>query len=84
LVEEIMTDKTKMIYWYAGLAALAASVSYAAYRLGQPTIAVLVIIVPVALIANGFMAEVEDNAPGGFLSEETEESKEEKRRKRRS
>jgi hypothetical protein len=61
-----MSDKTKMIIWYAGLAALAASVSYAAYRLGHPTIAVFVIIVPVAMIANGFLAEVEDNAPGGF------------------
>ncbi|MRS02041.1 hypothetical protein EG832_02230 [bacterium] len=61
-----MRDKTKMIIWYAGLAALAAAVSCAAYRLGHPTIAVLVIIVPVAMIANGFLAEVEDNAPGGF------------------
>ena len=63
-----MTDKAKMIFWYIGLAALLALLSYVAYMRGHSTVAILVIIIPAAVIANGFFAEIEDNAPGGFLS----------------
>lgn len=63
-----MTDKRKMILWYVVLAALLAVLSYVAYSRGHSTVAILAIVIPVALIANGFFAEIEDNAPGGFLS----------------
>lgn len=70
LDEKIMINKAKAVLWYAGLAALSTSLSYAAYRHEHQTIAILVVIVPLALIANGFWAVIEDRTPGGFLSEE--------------
>ena len=61
-----MRTKSKMILWYTGLILVAGGISYAAYRFGHHTIAFLVLVVPGALVANGFLAEHEDNAPGGF------------------
>lgn len=74
-----MTDKSKMTIWYVGLAALAISLSYVAYRFEHSTTAILIIIVPAALIANGFLAEFEDNASGGFLSGEGKKEKKQRR-----
>ena len=76
-----MTNKTKMIFWYVGLAVIVASLSYVAYRLDHPTTAILVIVVPAVLIANGFLAEVEDYAPGGFLSEKKADGTDEDKNK---
>jgi len=55
-----------MIFWYIGLALVAGGISFAAYHFGHSTIAILVVVIPVSLIVNGFLAEHEDNAPGGF------------------
>jgi hypothetical protein len=61
-----MRSRTKFALWYLGLAVVIGVVAVIVYRyLGQLP-ASLVVIVPSALIANGWLAEWEDNQPGGF------------------
>ena len=55
-----------MILWYVGLVVIIGCASFAAFHFGHSTVGFLIIMIPVALIANGFLAEYEDNAPGGF------------------
>jgi len=61
-----MRTKSKTLFWYVGLALVAGVISFATYHFGHFTIAILVVVIPVALIVNGFLADHEDNAPGGF------------------
>ena len=61
-----MQTKTKMWLWYAGLALVLGVVAFLVFRAGHPIAAFCVIIVPLSMIANGLLAEWEDNRPGGF------------------
>jgi len=69
-----MSAKTKMILWYAGLVVVFGSASFAAFHFGHSPLGILMVIVPVALVTNGFLAEREDDAPGGFNNPSTKPS----------
>lgn len=61
-----MTGKWKEVLWYLGLALVVGSASFVLMRSGHDYIGIGVILIPVALIVNGLIAEWEDNQPGGF------------------
>jgi hypothetical protein len=61
-----MNEKYKMILWCVGVAAIIGTLSLVLYRTGYPKIAACLILIPAAMIVNGFIAEWEDNRPGGF------------------
>ena len=56
----------KIALWYLGLAALIGVVAVFAYRYFGGLAAGIVVLVPLSLIANGWLAEWEDEQPGGF------------------
>ena len=69
-----MKRKTKAAIWNVGLALVFGSLSYLAWRFEYTTVSILVLVVPIALILNGFVAEKEDEMPGGF-NNQTDEKK---------
>jgi hypothetical protein len=56
----------KSICWYVALAVALGFASFIASRKGHPALAILVVVIPAALIVTGYVAEWEDNQPGGF------------------
>ena len=61
-----MKTKAKTILWYFGLAIVIGSIAFGVFRAGHPIAAVVIIMIPLSMIMNGFLAEWEDNQPGGF------------------
>ncbi|MDD4871911.1 MAG: hypothetical protein PHR77_15240 [Kiritimatiellae bacterium] len=61
-----MNKTIRTIIYYFGLMLVLAGISYTAYYFDHPIIALVLLVVPIGMIANGFLAEAEDNAPGGF------------------
>ena len=61
-----MKRKTKAAIWYACLALVFGCLSYLALYFEHSTLSILILIVPIALIVNGLIAEKEDEMPGGF------------------
>ena len=56
----------KFALWYLALSVMIGVVAVAAYRYLGSVAAFVVVIVPLAFIANGWLAEWEDEQPGGF------------------
>ena len=61
-----MKAKTKTILWYFGLTIIIGSIAFGVFHAGHPIAALVIIVIPVSMILNGFLAEWEDNQPGGF------------------
>lgn len=61
-----MKTKTKIVLWYVGLASVLGAIAFLTFRAGHPIAALLVVVIPLAMIVNGFVAEWEDTQPGGF------------------
>ena len=52
-----MKNKTKMVLWYVGLTLVLGAVAFLVFHTGHPIAALCVIIIPLVMIANGFVAD---------------------------
>lgn len=63
-----MKSWLKVILWYGLVTAATAGAAWLLYARGHLVAATLVVVVPPAMIVNGWLAEAEDRRPGGFLN----------------
>ncbi|OGV58372.1 MAG: hypothetical protein A2283_21970 [Lentisphaerae bacterium RIFOXYA12_FULL_48_11] len=63
-----MKTTRKWILWYVLLFTLLISVSVYVCKHGHIFIATFIIVIPLAMVINGWIAEIEDRSPGGFLN----------------